>query len=41
MKIHKTVVRGRSHLNVSALMKRVPQDIPIKIVVLRGQVGIL
>ena len=35
LKIHKTVVRGRSHLNVSAIMKKVPNDLAIKVVALR------
>ena len=35
LKIHKTVVRGRSHLNVSAIMKKVPNDATVKIVALR------
>ena len=38
--IHKNVVRGRSHLNVSALMKRIPQDITVKIIVLRGKTSL-
>ena len=35
LKIHKTVVRGRSHLNVSAIMKKVPNDANIKVIALR------
>ena len=35
LKIHKTVVRGRSHLNVSAIMKKVPNEATIKVVALR------
>jgi hypothetical protein len=33
--IHNTVVRGRSHLNVSAIIKRIPHDVAVRIVVLR------
>ncbi len=29
------MVRGRSHLNVSAIIKKLPQDIPLRLVVLR------
>ena len=30
------MVRGRSHLNVSAVMKKTPIDVPIKMILLRN-----
>ena len=33
--IHKNVVRGRSHLNVSAIIKKVPTEATVRVVVLR------
>ena len=39
LKFHKTVVRGRSHLNVSAIIKKVPVDLKVKVVALRGAVS--
>ncbi len=33
--MHNSVVRGRCHLNVSAIIKKVPEDTDIKIVVHR------
>jgi len=35
LKVHHTVVRGRSHLNVSAIIKRLPEDTPLRFIVLR------
>ena len=35
LQIHKTVVRGRCHLNVSAIMKKIPNEATIKILALR------
>lgn len=37
MQVHNTVVRGRCHLNVSAIIKKLPDDIPINVVVLRSE----
>lgn len=31
------MVRGRSHLNVSAIVKKLPEDVPIAVVVLRDE----
>ena len=36
LKFHKTVVRGRSHLNVSAIIKKAPINKKIRVIVLRG-----
>nr|XP_040570229.1 multiple PDZ domain protein-like isoform X2 [Lepeophtheirus salmonis] len=36
LKFHKTVVRGRCHLNVSAIIKKTPADIPVRVIVLRN-----
>merc|ERR1719414_2619211 len=35
LKFHDTDVRGRSHLNVSAIIKKVPPDMRVQVVVLR------
>ena len=37
LKVYKTVCRGRSHLNVSAIIKKAPVDKKIRVVILRGQ----
>ena len=37
MQVHKSVVRGRSHLNVSAVMKKVPNEATVKVIALRHQ----
>ena len=37
LKFYKTVVRGRSHLNVSAIIKKTPIDKKVRIIVLRGE----
>lgn len=39
LQFHHTVVRGRSHLNVSAIIKKAPFDEPIQVVVLRGKMS--
>ena len=37
LQVHKSVVRGRSHLNVSAVMKKVPNEATVKVIALRHQ----
>ena len=37
LQVHKSVVRGRSHLNVSAVMKKVPSEATVKVIALRHQ----
>ena len=35
--VHNTVVRGRCHLNVSAICKKAPYDTVIKIIAIRNK----
>ncbi len=35
VQVHNVVVRGRSHLNVSAIIKKLPNDTEMRVVVLR------
>ena len=37
--VYKTVVRGRCHLNVSAIMKKCPNETEITIIALRNKVN--
>ena len=38
--VHSYVVRGRSHLNVSAIVKKLPNEALIRLVVLRSEANV-